>query len=114
MLDDSDLDSEDKMYLEDEKEAIPEGRDVESSGESDDEPKSLFVNPLAKKAGDESEEWSDDDISADGTKKKSKKGKKDTILGKRKRKGSIDNVQDFFHANDIQEVPLDDPGTRAQ
>ena len=52
------------------------------------------MNPLAKKVGaqDDSEEWSDDDISADGTKKKKTKGKKDTVLGKRKRKGSVDNV----------------------
>lgn len=75
LLEDSDLDSEDRAYLEDEKKDIPEGQDVESSGESDDDPKSLFVNPLAKKSkAEESEEWSDEDVDADieAKKKKSK------------------------------------------
>lgn len=35
-------------------------------------------------------------------------------MGKRKRKGSMDNIQDFFKNDGIQEVPLDDPGTKAQ
>jgi len=62
-----------KAAAEDEK-AI-EGRDVESSGESepeDGDKKGLFVNPLAKKSGkggkaEESEDWSDDDFSEGGT-----------------------------------------------
>lgn len=61
------------------------GRDIESSGESDAEEtggKSLFVNPLARKAAtgkaEESEEWSEDDDYSDGGKKsKKKQGKKD-------------------------------------
>ncbi len=98
---DSDLDSEDRMYknAEAEDKKIPEGQDVESSGESEDEgagldSKGLFVNPLAKKnaAQEESEEWSDDDKYDDLDKKKKKKKDKDTILGKRKRKGSFDDV----------------------
>ena len=82
---------------------MPEGRDVESSGESDVDDngkKSAFVNPLAKKSGkaEESEEWSDDDFSEGGTrltgekKEKAAKKDKDTVLGKRKRKGSLDNI----------------------
>ena len=123
----SDLDSEDRAYKDaeradreaEENRKIPEGRDQESSGDSDPEdgPKSsgLFINPLAKKLGkaDESEEWSDDDVSDNGKKSKQKAKKKDTILGKRKRKGSIDNVQDFFKHNEIEEVPANDPGTLA-
>ena len=118
LLDDGD--SDDQLYKQ-EDEKIPEGRDVESSGESDDEgeKKSLFVNPLAKKSGksgDESEEWSDDDYSEGGTRqtasKKEKAAKKDTVLGKRKRKGSIDNIQDFFKNETIEEVPANDPGTK--
>ena len=106
---------------------VPEGRDIESSGESDVEDvaqKSLFVNPLAKLSGarnnneaegKESEEWSDDNLSDGGKKSKSKKGKKkDTVLGKRKRKGSIDDVRDFFNTEKIEEVPANDPGTLAQ
>lgn len=122
LMDDSDLDSEDKMYLkkgdldEEETKVDMTGKDVESSGESDieDGAKSLFVNPLAKKvaAAEESEEWSDDDLSDGGRKKKKPKKDKDTILGKRKRKGSIDGVQDFFaQGESIQEVPLNDPST---
>ena len=66
MLDDDESDVEDK----EEGDKVPEGRDIESSGESDVEnagQKSLFVNPLAKLSarnnqadGKESEEWSDD------------------------------------------------------
>ena len=70
------------------------GKDVESSGDDSDGDKPLFVNPLAaaaKQPDQSSEEWSDDDLSQDGKgKKKSKKDK--TILGKRKRKGSMDAV----------------------
>jgi hypothetical protein len=58
-----------------EDEKIPDGKDKESSGgESEDEnaeAKSLFVNPLAKKVegkDEESENWSDDDLS-EGTRK---------------------------------------------
>ena len=108
-----------------EDEKIPDGKDKESSGGSEDEgedteAKSLFVNPLAKKVevkANESEEWSDDDLS-EGTRKakqlKKKKGKKekDAVLGKRKRKGSFDNVADFFLTEKIEEVPLDDPMTK--
>lgn len=121
--DDSDLDSEDRMYksAEAEDKKIPEGMDQESSGESDNEgvgldSKGLFVNPLAKKnqaAKEESEEWSDDDKYDDKDKAKKAK-KKDTILGKRKRKGSIDDVQDFFKRDQIEEVPANDPGTLQQ
>ena len=105
LLENSDDDSEDRAYKQTDAEEmkIPEGRDVESSGESDVETdkKSLFINPLARKAAglaaEESEEWSEDDDYSDGGKKsKKKKGnKKDkdaTVLGKRKRKGDIDNV----------------------
>jgi AdoMet-dependent rRNA methyltransferase SPB1 len=123
MDDDSDLDSDDKDYLKAEKEDAKvntEGKDVESSGESEDEAttaaKSLFINPLAKKAAaEESEEWSDDDLSEGGRKKKKQKiSKKDSLLGKRKRKGSLDNVADFFKNGEmIEEVPLNDPGTMA-
>lgn len=113
LLEESDLDSEDRAYLEEKKkDLLTEGKDIESSGESEDEGKSLFVNPLTKKSkgkAEESEEWSDDDIQADGTKVTKKK---DKVLGKRKRKGSIDNVQDFFHNEAIEEVPLNDPGTK--
>ena len=35
-------------------------------------------------------------------------------MGKRKRKGSIDDVQDFFNAEKFEEVPANDPGTMAQ
>jgi len=120
LLEDSDLDSEDRMYkkADDEDKKIPEGMDVESSGESDDEglgldAKGLFVNPLAKKnaAKEESEEWSDDDKYDKLDAKKKKKKEKDTILGKRKRKGSFDDVADFFKREDIEEVPANDPGT---
>lgn len=58
----------------------------------------------------------DGDVS-DGDRKSKKKGKKadkDTVLGKRKRKGSMDNVADFFLKEKIEEVPADDPGTLAQ
>ena len=76
------------------------GKDVESSGEDSDGSEGaggLFINPLAAKQKDnkkeESEEWSDDDESQDGKGKSKKDKKKDkTILGKRKRKGSIDAV----------------------
>ena len=125
--DDSDLDSEDRMYKEAEREdrkaEMPmEGRDIESSGESDGEDgagKGLFVNPLAKKTGkaEESEEWSDDDKYEHETGKKATKKKakeKDTVLGKRKRKDSIDDVRDFFRGEAIEEVPANDPGTLAQ
>mmetsp|Transcript_46789 Transcript_46789/g.61895 ORF Transcript_46789/g.61895 Transcript_46789/m.61895 type:complete len:360 (+) Transcript_46789:884-1963(+) len=123
--DDSDLDSEDRMYKlaakEDRKTEMIEGRDNESSGESDpegDQAKGLFVNPLAKKNAaakdNESEEWSDvDEDDKDGKKNKNGK-KKDTILGKRKRRNSIDDVQDFFKNDTIEEVPANDPGTLAQ
>lgn len=67
MLDDEDSEAEGEA------EKVPEGRDIESSGESDVEDaaqKSLFVNPLAKLSarnnqadGKESEEWSDDNLS---------------------------------------------------
>jgi len=57
--------------------------DKESSGESDIEEtdkKSLFVNPLAKKADDgkaeESDEWSQDGEYSDGDRKSKKKNKK--------------------------------------
>ena len=123
--DDSELDEDDKMYkkaeLEDKK--IPEGQDVESSGSSDDEglgldSKGLFVNPLAKKnaAKEESEEWSDDDKydKLDAAKKKKKTDKQDKILGKRKRKGSFDDVADFFKREEVEEVPANDPGTLQQ
>ena len=119
LLDDSDSDAEGK----EEGDKVQEGRDIESSGESDDEnagQKSLFVNPLAKLSarnkadGKESEEWSDDNLSDAPGQSKSKKGKKkDTVLGKRKRKGSIDDVQDFFNTGAIEEVPANDPGTLA-
>ena len=69
LLDDSDSDAEGK----EEGDKVQEGRDIESSGESDVEgaaQKSLFVNPLAKLSarnnqadGKESEEWSDDNLS---------------------------------------------------
>ena len=107
---DSDLSEEEKK---------PEGQDQESSGDSDKEDfeaKSLFINPLVKKPSkaEESEEW-DDDLS-EGTRKskqKKKKEKKDTLLGKRKRKDSLDNIADFFIKEKIEEVPLDDPMTKA-
>ena len=118
LLDDDDSDAEDK----EEGDKVQEGRDIESSGESDVEnagQKSLFVNPLAKLSarnnqadGKESEEWSDD--MSDGPSKTKKGKKKDTVLGKRKRKGSIDDVQDFFNTGTIEEVPANDPGTLAQ
>ena len=126
---DSDLDSEDRMYKKAEEEdrkasMATEGRDIESSGESEPEDnlgKGLFVNPLAKKNGkaEESEEWSDDDKYEHKTGKKEKKREKkekekDTILGKRKRKDSVDDVQDFFKNDAIEEVPANDPGTLAQ
>ena len=123
--DDSELDEDDKLYkkaeAEDEEKKIVEGMDVESSGESDDEglgldAKGLFVNPLAKKnaAKEESEEWSDDDKYDKLDAKKKKKKDKDAILGKRKRKGSHDDVGDFFKKDDIEEVPANDPGTLQQ
>ena len=43
-----------------------------------------------------------------------KKGKKEALLGKRKRKGQIDDIKDFFTNEGIEEVPLDDPDTRQQ
>ena len=90
------------------------GKDIESSGEDSEglgDEDGLFVNPLAPKAktqkkDEESEEWSDDDESQDGKGKKKKDKKKDkTILGKRKRKGSLDAAQDFFQDGEIEEVP---------
>lgn len=117
----SDLDDEEKAYRQNANE-MNAGKDNESSGDSDGEGAygkkgaALFVNPLAKNAMGaeaESEEWSDDDVE-DEDKKKGKKGKKkDTILGKRKRKDSIDDVQDFFKQQPIEEVPANDPGTLA-
>lgn len=98
------------------------GRDVESSGESDFEGMEsrggLFVNPLAKKGQpakeDSADEWSDDDDD-DAAGSKPKKAKKEkSILGKRKRKGSMDDVQDFFVNEAIEEVPMNDPGTLAK
>ena len=95
------------------------GKDNESSGESDDDQQqqsSLFVNPLAKKnkgKADESEEWSDDDDDVKDKKGKKDKKKDKSILGKRKRKDSIDDVQDFFKDTGIEEVPANDPGTLA-
>jgi len=120
--DDSDLDSEDRAYkrAEAEDKKIAEGADVESSGESDLDDNlrgtSLFVNPLAKKRakGESSEEWSDDNFSDGGKKGKGKKTKKETVLGKRKRKGSLDNIQEFFGKEEIEEVPANDPGTLAE
>ena len=114
----SDLDSEDRLYKAAEKKDQIAGRDNESSGESDiegDKP-SLFVNPLAKKPEKENseDEWSDED-SDDVDGKKKKKGRKEkTLLGKRKRKGSIDDVRDFFVNEAIEEVPANDPGTLAK
>ena len=109
-------DSDDKMYKE-----ANAGKDIEDSGDSDADnacgtKACLFVNPLAKKnlKADESEEWSDDDLSDGGRKKKKvKKDKKDTVLGKRKRKGSMDDIKDFFKNETIEEVPANDPGTLA-
>lgn len=123
LLDDeinSDDDSEDRAYKaknKDEEGKIIEGMDIESSGESSEgetDGKGLFVNPLAKKedaakTGNDSD-WSDDDLS-DGDRKsrKKKKGRADKgtkkdrdeekATGKRKRRGSADNVQDFFHSD---------------
>ena len=129
LLENSDDDSEDRAYKQtDAEEAedmkIPEGRDIESSGESDAEEtgkKSLFVNPLARKAGkaEESEEWSEDGDYSDGGRKskkksKSKKDKKDKdggVLGKRKRRGSTDDIKEFFLKDGVEEVPANDPGT---
>ena len=36
------------------------------------------------------------------------------MLGKRKRKGEVDDIKDFFTTEGIEEVPLDDPDTRQQ
>ena len=118
-LDNADLMSDGDKY--DEKPAIPDGKDQESSGDSDMESeKGLFVNPLAaaqkkkddpkRLEGEVSEgEWSDqDEDNNDG------KGKKKTVLGKRKRKDKVDDVADFFKSDIIQEVPANDPGTRAE
>ena len=74
------------------------GKDIESSGEDSDgadDSKGLFINPLAVKTGaakdDDEEEWSDDD-SVDPKDAKGKKKKDKSLLGKRKRKGSMDGV----------------------
>lgn len=71
------------------------------------------MNPLlaaaAKKEASE-EEWSDEDSESDKAGKK--KGKK-SLLGKRSRKDKdVDNVQDFFKAEQFDVVPADDPGTK--
>ena len=55
---------------------------------------------------------SDDVYVADQRQEKAAKKDKDTVLGKRKRKGSIDNIQDFFKNETIEEVPANDPGTK--
>ena len=118
LLDDeinSDDDSEDIAYKTKEEGKLMEGKDIESSGESSEDEtagKGLFINPLAKKElaadkGDASEEWSEDDDFSDGDRKSRKKKKggkgekkdKDAVLGKRKRKHSQDQVQDFFHSD---------------
>lgn len=91
------------------------------SDDSDTDPedyKPKFINPLAKKvvqskskgeAAEEEDEWSDE------SDQDTKKGKKTTkVLGKRKRKGSADNVEDFFKNEVIEEVPANDPATREQ
>lgn len=103
--DESDLDSDDRAYKEaaeaDKKKEMIAGHDNESSGgdsEADEAQQGLFVNPLLKKnkaKAEESDEWSDDYSEKDGkgqkgSKRKDKKEK--TILGKRKRKGSIDDI----------------------
>jgi AdoMet-dependent rRNA methyltransferase SPB1 len=103
---------------EEETKVIEAGKDVESSGESDGETegKGTFINPLAAKKKSilepESEEWSDDDSELDKTKKK--KDKK-SMLGKRKRgKDDVNDIQDFFKDDKFEEVPANDPETRAK
>ena len=98
------------------------GKDIESSGDDSDDSGdgkgALFVNPLAAKKSvpdkEESEEWSDDDSDSKdgkGKGKKDKKKEKSTILGKRKRKGSFDAVQDFMN-DEIEVVPINDPSKK--
>lgn len=59
----------------------------------------MFVNPLAKKTNDAKDDESDwEDVDADDEKKKrktekaKKKDKEEKVLGKRKRRGSVDDV----------------------
>ena len=101
---------------------VKEGLDVESSGD-DSSDAGVFVNPLtkgkvdkSKQQTEESEEWSDDesiDLGLDQRGKKKAK-KNQTLLGKRKRKGEVDDIKDFFTNEGIEEVPLDDPDTKQQ
>lgn len=71
------------------------------------------MNPLlaaATKKDESEEEWSDDDSENDKAGKK--KGKK-SLLGKRSRKDKdVDNVEDFFKAEQFDVVPADDPATK--
>ena len=99
------------------------GLDVESSGSDDDSGRDVFVNPLTKKQNadkkktESEEEWSEDesvDLGLDQRGKKKKTNKKETLLGKRKRKGDTDDIKDFFTNEAIEEVPLDDPDTKKQ
>ena len=113
------LDNADLMEDGEKHRVVKAGVDVESSGSDSDA--GVFVNPLTKgkvnqtKKQEDSEEWSDDesvDLGLDQRGKK--KGKKEALLGKRKRKGQIDDIKDFFTNEGIEEVPLDDPDTRQQ
>ena len=99
------------------------GRDNESSGESDDDDKATFVNPLAmankKKAakieGELSEgEWSDESGENVRTKKAQAAKKKEKTLGKRgaKDREEDDAAKDFFGSSTFQEVPAEEIGAR--
>ena len=115
-----DLDNAELMEDGDKHKVVPAGKDAESSG--DDSEGGIFVNPLSKlktdkkeKEKDSEDEWSDTGSAlAEGLDQRGKKKKtaKDAVLGKRKRKGAVENIKDFFTNEAIEEVPLDDPETR--
>lgn len=116
----SELDNADLMVDGEKHAKVEEGKDAESSGSDSDA--GVFVNPLTKekvdknKKQDESEEWSDDESVDDGLDQRGKRKAKKTptLLGKRKRKGEVGDIKDFFATEGIEEVPLDDPDTKQQ
>lgn len=76
----------------------------------------MFINPLAKKNNAKADESDWSDVDAEDEKRKkgedADKKKEKGLTGKRKRKGSLDNVGDFFGKEGIEEVPANDPATR--
>ena len=96
------------------------GKDIESEGGDSDEDlaygaaNSAFINPLAAATTTKTGQGSDEEWSSDESEKGKKSGKKDVVGKKRKRKGSFDDVQDFFKNDAIEEVPANDHGTREQ